>query len=81
MNLLERLIYQQRSRSFRFEKSWLKEEDFLSRVERIWRESVNTRNSLELVQIKLKRVKNYLEGWGANIRGREKKKKRFAKRT
>jgi hypothetical protein len=54
-----------RSISFRFEKSWLKEEDFLSRVERIWREHVNTRNSLELVQIKLKKVKKILERLGS----------------
>jgi hypothetical protein len=30
---------------------------------------------LEVVQIKLKKVKNCLKGWGENIRGRDKKKK------
>jgi hypothetical protein len=30
---------------------------------------------LETVQIKLKKVKNCLKGWGANIRGKDKKKK------
>jgi hypothetical protein len=47
-----------KSRTFRFEKQWLKEEDFLTRVERIWRQPVRARKSLEIVQIKLKNIKN-----------------------
>jgi hypothetical protein len=49
-----------KSRTFRFEKQWLKEEDFLTRVERIWRQPVRARNSLEIVQINFKSVKNDL---------------------
>jgi hypothetical protein len=66
---------EQKSRNFKFEKSWLKEDDFLDNVERIWRQPMYAKNSLEVVQIKLKRVKSCLKGWGANIRGRDKKKK------
>jgi translation initiation factor 2 beta subunit (eIF-2beta)/eIF-5 len=51
----------------------LKEEDFPLRVERIWRQPVRARNSLEKIQIKLKKTKNDLKGWGANIIGRDKK--------
>jgi hypothetical protein len=55
---------EQKNRAFLFEKNWLEEEDFLSRVERNWRQPVRARNSLEIVQIKLKSVKNNLKGWG-----------------
>jgi hypothetical protein len=44
-------------------------------VERIWRQPVRASNSLENMQIKLKKTKNDLKGWGANIRGRDKKHK------
>jgi hypothetical protein len=54
---------EQKSRNFKFEKSWLKEDDFLDNVERIWRQPVYAKNSLEVVQIKLKRVKSCLKGW------------------
>jgi hypothetical protein len=64
-----------KKKAFRFEKSWLKEEEFLHRVERSWRQPIRACNSLEKVQIKLKKIKSDLKGWGANIRGRDKKKK------
>jgi ATP-dependent Clp protease ATP-binding subunit ClpA len=60
---------ERKNRSFIFKKSWLKEEDFLSRVERIWRQPIRARNSLEIVQIKLKNVKNDLKGWGKTLEG------------
>jgi hypothetical protein len=41
----------------------------LSRVERIWRQPIRARNSLEIVQIKLKNVKNDLKGWGQTLEG------------
>jgi exonuclease III len=49
---------EQISRSFKFEKSWLKEDGFLEKVDEIWRQPVHAKNSLEIVQIKLKKVKN-----------------------
>ena len=40
--------------SFRFEKSWLSEIEFMSRVERSWAKPVRARNSIERFQNKLK---------------------------
>jgi endonuclease/exonuclease/phosphatase family metal-dependent hydrolase len=37
---------EQRSREFRFEKRWLKEEDFLLRVDKVWAKAVTGRDSL-----------------------------------
>jgi hypothetical protein len=50
-------------REFRFEKRWLKEEDFLHRVDRIWAQPVRARDSLARFQEKLKLVKkNWKDG-------------------
>ena len=64
-----------KTRVFRFEKRWLKEETFLMRVSKIWCQPVRAKNSLDLFQIKLKRVKKDLKGWGANLRGQDIKKR------
>jgi hypothetical protein len=53
---------------------WLKEEDFLVRVSKIWSLPVTAKDNLKVIQIKLKRVKKDLKGWGANLRGKDKKK-------
>jgi hypothetical protein len=60
------------NRELRFDKRWLKEEDFLARVPKIWSLLFIVKYSLEVIQIKLKRVKNDLKGWGANFRGKDK---------
>jgi exonuclease III len=60
---------------FRFEKNWIKEEDFLVRVDRAWQQRVRATNSLDKLQKKLKNVKNCLKGWGHNLRGNYKKRK------
>jgi hypothetical protein len=67
---------EKQAREFRFEKRWLKEEDFLPRVARIWAQPVRARDSLAFFQQKLKNVKKVLKGWGANIRGRDARKKK-----
>jgi hypothetical protein len=56
---------EQNSRNFKFEKSWLKEDGFLERVEKIWEQPVHAINSLEIVQIKLKKSKKLLERLGS----------------
>jgi hypothetical protein len=66
---------EQRSREFRFEKRWLKEEDFLLRVDKVWAKAVTGRDSLSKFQCKLKNVRNNLKGWGANLRGFDIKKR------
>jgi hypothetical protein len=67
---------EKQAREFRFEKRWLKEEDYLPRVFRIWAQPVRAKDSLAIFQQKLKNVKKALKGWGANIRGRDAKKKK-----
>jgi hypothetical protein len=54
----------------------LKEETFLPKVYRIWAQPVRARDSLVCFQMKLKSLKKFLKGWGANIRGRDIKKKK-----
>jgi hypothetical protein len=56
-------------------KTCWRREDFFPRVERIWRQPIRAKYSLENVQIKLENVKNDLKGWGENIRGMDKKRK------
>ena len=60
-------------REFRFEKSWLQCDDFLARVEKVWKKRVNGKNSLDRLQKKLKNVRNDLKGWGVHLRGEDKK--------
>jgi hypothetical protein len=55
---------EQRSREFRFDKRWLKEENFIVRVSRIWARPVCAKDSLDLFIKKLKNVKKDLKGWG-----------------
>jgi hypothetical protein len=67
---------EQRSREFRFDKRWIKDENFLLSVSRVWARPVRARDSLELFTMKLKNIKKDLKGWGANLRGQDIKKKK-----
>jgi hypothetical protein len=58
-----------KSREFRFEKSWLLHPDFQLRVEKAWNSPVSSIDSISVIQEKIKKVKNSLKGWGANVRG------------
>jgi hypothetical protein len=64
------------SRDFKFEKSWIQQDDFLDRVNRAWHKPVRATDSKGIIQMKLKNVKNDLKGWGANLRGRDIKRKK-----
>lgn len=55
-------------KSFRFETSWIGGEDFLEKVEKIWNEPIVAKDSLDVMQKKLKKVSKYLKGWGRNLR-------------
>jgi hypothetical protein len=48
---------------FRFEKCWIKEEDFLAGVDRGWQQNVRAKNSLDRLKKKIKNVRNNLKGW------------------
>jgi hypothetical protein len=64
-----------KNKEFRFEKGWIREDDFLARVDRAWQQGVKANNSLDRMQKKLKNDKNSLKDWGCNLRGRDKKRK------
>jgi hypothetical protein len=63
-------------KEFRFDKRWLKEESFLPKVARVWAQPIRARDNLSLFLLKLKNLKKTLKGWGANIRGRDIKRKK-----
>jgi hypothetical protein len=63
-------------RDFKFEKSWLQEDDFLDRVSRVWQKPIRPTDSLGIIQMKLINVKNDLKGWGPNLRGGDIKRKK-----
>ena len=64
------------TREFRFEMSWLKNPEFLPLVEKIWNRKVNSSNSVDVLNIKLKRFKKFFKGWGSNKFGHSKKRKK-----
>ena len=53
-------------REFRFEISWLKSEEFLPLVEKIWSQYVNATYPIDVLNIKLKRFKKFFKSWGSN---------------
>jgi hypothetical protein len=63
-------------KEFRFDKRWLKEETFLPKIARVWAQPIRAKDNLSLFQLKLKSLKKTLKGWGANIRGRDIKRKK-----
>ena len=64
---------------FKFNNSWLKNPDFLPLIQSLWMQPVNSLDPIDVLNIKLKRVKKYLKGWGANIFGNNKKRKKELK--
>jgi hypothetical protein len=50
--------------------------EFLCRVQKAWQKPVRATDSLGIIQMKLKNIKNDLKGWGANLRGKDIKRKR-----
>jgi hypothetical protein len=63
-------------RDFRFELTWLRHPEFIQKVNEIW--SAPTRDVVTLftVLFKLKKVKKALKGWGFNVSGARKQKKK-----
>ena len=52
------------NREFRFELTWLKNEDFYIKAKNIWEQPVNSEDPIDILNIKLKRIKKYFKGWG-----------------
>jgi hypothetical protein len=64
--------------SFRYELSWAKHPDILHNVQRIWEGTYHADCALSRIQMKLKKIKQFLKGWGFNNQGEQKNKKRIA---
>jgi exonuclease III len=62
-------IMNKNGKNFCFETSWIKHEDFLTKVKEIWDRTVSAKNATEKWYIKLSRIKRFLKGWGDNLRG------------
>lgn len=61
---------------FRFDMSWIKNPDFYPLVEKIWNKPCKARSAMDRIQQKLKSVKQYFKGWGFNLQGEMRKKKK-----
>lgn len=61
---------------FRFELNWLHNDDFYPIVEQIWNKPCKARSVLDRIQQKLKLFKQYFKGWGFNLQGELRKKRR-----
>lgn len=63
------------NREFRFELSWLKNEEFFTKAKSIWEQNVRADDPIDILNIKLKRIKKYFKGWGSNKFGHSRKRK------
>ena len=59
-------------RCFRFDNKWLNNPEFLPLVADIWSRSIYTKDPIDILNIKLKRLKKFFKGWGSNIFGHNK---------
>lgn len=67
---------------FKFDLNWLNNSEFLPLVEKIWTKHCRAQTALDKIQQKLKLFKQYFKGWGFNLQGElRKKKKRITSRT
>ncbi|PVH36725.1 hypothetical protein PAHAL_6G153500 [Panicum hallii] len=61
---------------FRFELSWLKHQDFIPKVKQVWDKTCRAPSALDKIQQKLKLFKQYFKGWGYNLQGEWKKRRK-----
>lgn len=62
---------------FKFELSWISNPDFIQGVGRLWGKPCYAKSPLDKIQQKLKLVKQYFKGWGFNLQGIYKKKRKI----
>jgi hypothetical protein len=65
-----------KNRAFRFELSWLKDLAALAIVEELWSEPTWDQVALDKVHFKMKKVRQFLKGWGYNLAGQKRKRKK-----
>jgi hypothetical protein len=64
------------SREFRFELNWISHPDFVPKVQEIWQAPTRDSNCLDRILFKIKKVNKYLKGWGFNLSGMRKQRKK-----
>jgi hypothetical protein len=64
------------NREFQFELAWIRHDEFMQIVQRIWEQPTRDRVSLNRALFKLKKVKKALKGWGYNLSGTRKRRKK-----
>jgi len=62
---------------FKFELSWIDNPDFIQGVGKIWEKPCKAKTPLDKIQQKLKLVKQYFKGWGFNLQGELRKKRKI----
>lgn len=75
------LNYPLKHLSFQFEAAWLIQPDFKENVKKIWDKPCQAETALDRIQIKIKRFKQYFKGWGFNLQGTRRKRKREIQST
>jgi hypothetical protein len=61
---------------FKFELGWLLREGFIDMIRDIWSNTTTGHTTMERLQGKIRRVRQYLRGWAKNISGQNKKEKK-----
>lgn len=62
-------------KDFHFDISWLKDERFLPKVAELWNQPVTKTDIVDVINVKLKKVKKYFKGWGSNLFGVNRKRR------
>jgi hypothetical protein len=65
-----------KNREFIFEMTWIKHPEFLPKIREIWLDPTRDEVVLDRVMFKIKKVKKFLKGWGFNLSGARKKRKK-----
>ena len=56
--------------------NWLKKLDFFALAEKLWKIPCRARSTLDKIQQKLKLFKEYFKGWGFNLQGELRNKRK-----
>jgi hypothetical protein len=61
---------------FRFELRWLLRDGFIEMIKELWTNTEAEGSSMEIWQIKIRRVRQFLRGWAKNVSGNNRKEKK-----
>jgi hypothetical protein len=65
-----------KNREFKFDIARFKQDDFLDTVIFFWSKPVRSVDPIDILNIQLKRFNKHFKGWGSNLYGHIKKKKK-----